>query len=64
MNCLLKEKSDPSIFIPSDGLGMELHRILKRIDDMVDEEEKFWIAIETSEIVSQWLTFGDMLWYK
>lgn len=57
----IEEKSDPSILIPSDGLVMELHRILKRIDDVVDEEEKFWIAIETSQILSRWLTFGDML---
>ena len=60
----IEENADSRMFIPSDGLGMELHRLLKRIDDLVDEEEKFWLATETSQILSRWLTFGDMFRYK
>lgn len=60
----VEENVGPRMFIPSDGLGMELHRLLKRIDDIENEEEKFWIATETSQILSRWLTFGDVSRYK
>ena len=51
----IEEKSDPSIFIPSDGLGMELHRILGAFGCGAFQNKPEVVALAAKNVIKNYL---------